>query len=134
MRSRASSRRPFTLVDSLRREAEQNLRQTEERLENELAETERRLNELQQARGDTDLSILTAEQEAELDRFMEQRIEIRRQLRQVRRELDRDIEALGTRVKLLNIALMPVLVTVFALLIAWRRRRVGRQSAGGSSS
>jgi len=134
VRSRASSRRPFTLVDSLRREAEQNLRQTEERLENELAETERRLNELQQARGDTDLSILTAEQEAELDRFMEQRIEIRRQLRQVRRELDRDIEALGTRVKLLNIALMPVLVTVFALLIAWRRRRVGRQSAGGSSS
>jgi ABC-type uncharacterized transport system involved in gliding motility auxiliary subunit len=126
VRSRATGNRPFTLVESLRREAEQNLLATEQRLEAELEETERRLTELQQARGDTDLSVLTSEQEAELDRFMEQRIEIRRQLRQVRRDLDRDIEALGTRVKAVNIALMPALVTVFALVIAWRRRRSAR--------
>lgn len=132
VRSRATSNRPFTLVDSLRREAEQNLRATEQQLESELAETERRLTELQQARGDTDLAILTPEQEAELDRFMEQRLEIRRQLRQVRRELDEDIEALGTRVKALNIALMPALVTLFALGMAWRRRRLHRARQGGA--
>ena len=123
VRSRATSNRPFTLVDSLRREAEQRLRATEQRLEAELAETEQRLNDLQQARGDADLAVLTAEQEAEIDRFMAQRLEIRQQLRQVRRDLDRDIEALGTRVKIINIALMPVLVTLFALGLAWRRRR-----------
>jgi len=131
VRSRATSNRPFTLVDSLRREAERNLRATEQRLESELAETERRLTELQQARGDTNLAILTPEQEAELDRFMEQRLEIRRQLRQVRRELDEDIEAMGTRVKVLNIALMPALVTLFALGMAWRRRRLHRARQGG---
>lgn len=123
VRSRATGSRPFTLVESLRREAEQRLLATEQRLEAELAETEQRLTELQQARGDTDLSVLTAEQEAELDRFMEQRIEIRQQLRQVRRDLDRDIEALGTRIKAVNIALMPILITIFALAMAWRRRR-----------
>lgn len=123
VRSRATSNRPFTLVDSLRREAEQSLRATEQRLEAELAETEQRLTELQQARGDTDLDILTAEQEAEIDRFMDQRLEIRRQLRQVRRELDEDIEALGTRIKIVNIALMPALITLLALGMAWRRRR-----------
>ena len=133
VRSRATGNRPFTLVDSLRREAEQNLLATEQSLEAELEETERRLTELQQARGDTDLSVLTPEQEAELDRFMEQRIEIRRQLRQVRRDLDRDIEALGTRVKSVNIALMPVLVTVLALFMAWRRRRNARLAAEGGA-
>ena len=126
VRSRATSNRPFTLVESLRREAEENLRATEQRLEGELAETEQRLTELQQARGDTNLDILTDEQEAEIDRFMEQRLEIRRQLRQVRRELDEEIEALGTRIKVANIALMPLLVTLFALAMAWRKRRLRR--------
>lgn len=128
VRSRAVSTRPFTLVDSLRREAEANLRATEQRLEAELRDTEQRLTELQQGRGDEDLMVLTPEQEAEIDRFIDQRLEIRRQLRQVRRDLDRDIETLGNRVKMINIALMPALVTVFALLLAWRRRR--RQHLG----
>ena len=128
VRSRATATRPFKLVDSLRREAEARLRATEQRLERELQEAEQRLTELQRARGDADLSILTGEQEAEIDRFMEKRLEVRRQLRQVRRELDRDIEALGTRIKAVNIGLMPALVTVLALVLAWRRRQ--RQHAG----
>lgn len=131
VRSRATSNRPFDLVDSLRREAEQNLRATEQRLEAELAETERRLTELQQGRGDTDLSVLTSEQEQEIDRFMEQRLEIRQQLRQVRRDLDRDIDALGTRIKVINIALIPALVILFALFMAWRRRREMTRQQGG---
>jgi len=138
VRSRATSNRPFTLVESLRREAEESLRATEQRLEAELAEAEQRLTELQQARGDTELDILTEEQEAEIDRFMEQRVEIRRQLRQVRRELDEDIEALGTRIKVINIALMPVLVTLFALGMAWHKRRLRRArneaDAGGAAA
>lgn len=128
IRGRATSARPFTLVNELRRSAEQSLRATEQRLESELAEAERRINQLQQARGDADLSVLTAEQEAEIDRFMARRLEIRQQLRQVRRDLDRDIEALGTRVKVLNIVLMPLAVTVFALVLAWRRKRAFSRS------
>jgi ABC-type uncharacterized transport system involved in gliding motility auxiliary subunit len=133
VRSRGISSRPFTLVDSLRREAERDLRATEQRLEAELAETERRLTELQQARGDTDLAVLTPEQEAEIDRFINQRLEIRQRLRQVRRDLDRDIEALGTRIKIVNIALMPALVTLFALWLAWQRRRTLARSKAGAA-
>lgn len=129
IRGRATSDRPFGLVDDLRREAEARLRATEQQLEAELRETEAQLTELQQARGDSDLSILTPEQEAAIDRFMEQRLDIRRELRQVRRELDRDIEALGGWVKIINIALMPLLVTLVALVVAWRRRRA--QHEGG---
>ena len=123
IRSRSTSTRTFELVEDLRRQAEARLRETEQRLEAELRETENRLTQLQQGRGDSDLSILTPEQEAEIDRFMEQRLEIRQQLRQVRRELDEEIEALGTRIKIINIMLVPLLVTIVALFVAWRRRR-----------
>ncbi len=134
VRSRAISSRPFTLVDALRREAEQRLLATEQRLEAELAETERRLGEIQQTRADADLTILSDEQEAEIDRFMAQRLEIRQQLRQVRRELDQDIEALGARVKAVNIAAMPLLVTALALIIWIRRRRQAAQWRERASS
>lgn len=123
IRSRSTSTRTFELVEDLRRQAEARLRETEQRLEAELRETENRLTQLQQGRGDSDLSILTPEQEAEIDRFMEQRLEIRQQLRQVRRQLDEEIEALGTRIKIINIMLVPLLVTIVALFVAWRRRR-----------
>jgi len=123
IRSRSTSTRTFELVEDLRRQAEARLRETEQRLESELRETENRLTQLQQGRGDSDMSILTPEQEAEIDRFMKQRLEIRRQLRQVRRELDEEIEALGTRIKIINIMLVPLLVTIVALFVAWRRRR-----------
>lgn len=122
VRSRATSARPFTRVEALRQQAEADLRATEQRLEAELQETEQRLTEIQQGRGDSELSVLTPEQEAEVDRFMQKRLEIRQQLRQVRRDLDEEIEALGTRLKLVNIGLVPLLVVVFALLLAWRRR------------
>ena len=131
IRSRETSSRPFDLVEDLRRQAEMRLRETEQRLEAELRETEDRLTELQQRRGDSDLSILTEEQEAAIDRFMEQRLEIRQQLRQVRRQLDEEIESLGSRIKFINILLMPALVVAAALVVAWRRRRM--QHAGAPS-
>lgn len=123
VRSRASYTRPFSRVEKLRVEAEANYRQTEQRLQSELSSTEARLGELQSSREDTDSLLLSAEQQAEIDRFVEQRVIIRKQLRAVQRNLDRDIEQLGTVLKVLNIALVPVLLTVFALFGLWRRNR-----------
>ena len=58
-----------------------------------------------------------------MQRFVDRRLEIRRELRQVQHDLQRDIDRLGTRLKLLNIALVPVLVMIAALLYAIRRRK-----------
>jgi ABC-type uncharacterized transport system involved in gliding motility auxiliary subunit len=41
----------------------------------------------------------------------------------VRRQLDADIEALGTKLKLINIVLLPLLLTGAAIAYAVRRRR-----------
>jgi len=67
---------------------------------------------------------LSAEQKAELDRFGAERSRIRRELRAVKLDLNRDIEALGRNVKLFNIVAWPLLVAGLALLYpAWRKRR-----------
>jgi ABC-type uncharacterized transport system involved in gliding motility auxiliary subunit len=123
VRSRASFTRPFTRVDALRVDAEARFRATEERLQAELDETERRLVELQAERDDSSIILLSAEQQAEIDRFTEQRASIRQELRAVQRGLDEDIERLGTVLKVINIGLVPLLLAVFALLAVWRRNR-----------
>jgi ABC-type uncharacterized transport system involved in gliding motility auxiliary subunit len=123
VRSRATYSRPFTKVEELRVEAEAQYRETEQRLQSELAETERRLGELQTSREDTGNILMTPEQQAEIERFVNQRAAIRKDLRAVQRDLDKNIEQLGTRLKVINTALVPVLLTVLVLVAAWRRSR-----------
>jgi ABC-type uncharacterized transport system involved in gliding motility auxiliary subunit len=123
IRTRATSARPFDRVEEIRVAAERSFRQTEERLQAELQETERRLGELQADRGEGDMLVISEEQQEEIQRFMDRRLEIRRELRQVQHDLRRDIDRLDTRVKLLNIVVVPALVMVVALVYAMRRRR-----------
>ncbi|MCC5793564.1 MAG: Gldg family protein [Chromatiales bacterium] len=123
IRSRATFSRPFTRVNELRREAEGRFRATEQRLQQELAETEARLAELQAAREDSGVLMLSPAQEAELARFSEQRLQIRAELREVQRGLDQSIEQLGQRLQLVNIMLMPLLVAGAGIALTMLRRR-----------
>jgi len=125
IRGQAVSQRPFTTVQALEREASTRFQATEQQLQEELREAEQKLAELQRSReaaGDNNL-IMSAEQQAELDRFRQRQLEIRRELRQVRRELDRDIESLGSWLKFINIALIPLLLSIGALSVLWLRAR-----------
>jgi len=124
IRGRATSQRPFTTVEEMRRAAEESFRGKEKELQQKLSDTERKLAELQSGKSKDQEMILSPEQRAELQRFLDQKVEVRKELRQVRRGLDDKIEALGTRLKLVNIALMPFLITAAALgFAAWKRRR-----------
>ena len=127
IRTRASSNRPFERVEALQAEAEMQYRATEQGLQEELAETERKLTELQAAKGDDELLVLSEEQQDAVDRFLQRKLEIRQELRQVQHDLRSDIEKLGTRLKLINIALVPALVMVVAVLFAVRRKKKARQ-------
>ena len=128
IRTRASSNRPFDRVDSLRADAEMQYRQTEQDLQQELADTEQKINELQAGKSEDSLMVLSEEQQQEIERFMQRKLEIRKELRQVQHDLQSDIERLGTRLKLINIGLVPLLVMVVALLYAIRRRRMADKS------
>jgi ABC-type uncharacterized transport system involved in gliding motility auxiliary subunit len=129
IRGRATFSRPFVRVQELRREAENRFRVNEERLKQELQDTERKLTELQASRQDRNAMILSPEQEAELKRFQDQRLAIRKELRQVQRNLDQDIESLGNWLKAINIGAMPVAISLISLaVLGLRRRKAGRLS------
>ena len=125
IRSRGTSQRPFTRVEDLKLAAEDSFRAKENELQSELRDTERKLTALQSAKtkGKASETLLSPDEQEELSSFLQKRAAIRTELRQVRRGLDQQIDALETRVKLIDIALVPFLVTVSALAFAWWRRK-----------
>ena len=127
LRSRATYTRPFTKVEELRRNADLQFRETEDQLEAQLTQTEQRLSELQAARNDGNSLLMSPEQQAEIQRFLDEQVRIRQELRAVRRNLDADIDRLGTWLKFVNIALVPIVLTILALgVVMVRRRRKAR--------
>lgn len=127
LRGRASFRRPFERVEALRRDADDRFRAKEVELEQELEATEQTLTQLQSQGSEQPGLLVSPQQQAEIDRFEGEKLRIRRDLREVRRGLDQEIEALGERLKLLNIVVAPLLFAGVAMMMAWWRRR--RQAA-----
>jgi len=128
LRSRGESQRPFDLVEDIRRQADAQFRQSEQQLTERLQATERRLRELRQGTSgegarNTNQAVITAEQRAEIDRAREEIASTRRELRAVQLELRQDIETLETWLRIVNIALVPVMLTLFALGIGVLRSR-----------
>lgn len=128
VRSRGNFSRPFTVVEDLQRAAERRYRASEQRLQRQLAETEQQLAQLQQGQDPTQMMEMTAEQEQAVQRFLDEKLQIRKQLRDVRFQLNADIERLGTWLKVINIALVPALLTL-GVLIWWLVSRVRRRRA-----
>ena len=56
------------------------------------------------------------EQQQTIQEFFTEKTRIRKQLREVQHSLNKDIEVLGSWLKLMNIALIPLLLLIFALL------------------
>ncbi|HKT71347.1 MAG TPA: Gldg family protein [Steroidobacteraceae bacterium] len=123
VRGRATFTRPFERVDALRRNADDRFRAKEQELEQQLNETEQKLTALQSRRNDKSALILTPEQEQELNRFQDEKVRIRKELRAVRAGLNEDIKRLGTELKILNIVVAPAIFALLALFIAWQRRQ-----------
>ncbi|HKX37334.1 MAG TPA: hypothetical protein VJN20_01625, partial [Burkholderiales bacterium] len=124
LRSRSASFRPLTVVRELEAEAQKEYFGRIQSLEDEKQKTQARLQELQKAQaGASKSQILSAEQQAELERFKKTYIETNLALKELRKNLRRDAEGLVFWTKVVNIALMPLLVALAGLLIALLRRR-----------
>ena len=123
VRSRGQFNRPFVKVDQLEVKAMKQWQAEEERLEAALQETQQRLADLQQKKSGNERLILSKEQQAELEQFRKTQAETRKQLKEVRKSLNKDIERLGLSLKVVNIALLPLLVIGFGLFRGLRRRK-----------
>jgi len=111
------------VVKKMQADAEASYRSKIKELEDNLGQTQEKLNALQKGRGQGAGAILTAEQQSELENFRRKAAETRLALKEVRRELRADSEALQFWTKVANIALMPILVALAGIALAVLRRR-----------
>lgn len=136
IRSRASYSRPFDRVDMLRLEAESRFRAKEQELQARLQETEIKINELQIKRGEGGSAlVLGAEQQDAIEGFQQDLLKTRKELRNVRHELNKSIENLGTFLKFINIVFLPLLLSVilFSIIKLHRKRINATLSIGGKT-
>ncbi len=124
IRGRETFDRPFERIEAIKRQADDRLRAKALELQAELKQTEAKLAQLQSQRADQSSLVLSPEQEAELKRFTVQKAAIRRQLRETQRGLDVEIDRLEARIKIIDIAAVPVAVAIAGFFVlAWRRKR-----------
>ena len=130
LRSRGRSVRPFEKVADLRAAADQEFRIKELLLQEKLSRTGHKLRELQKSvTSETGKPVMSEEQLNEINKFRAEHIEIRKDLRNVQHALGKDIELLGTRLKVFNIALVPLVVIVLATILGMvRMRRAVREA------
>jgi len=131
LRTREASQRPFTRVLEMQGGADARFQQEEKRLQQHLTETRQHLHDLQQGgSAQSGRPGLSAAQQAEINRYRSDQADTGRKLRDVQHNLRKDIDTLGSWLTFINIALMPILVSIFALALAALRRRRRRQSLG----
>ena len=123
LRSRGPSDRPFEVVRDLRADAEKKFRAKAEELQQKFNATNKKLNELLQGKHGTDRKLISQELENAIGEARREKAKTQKELKNVRKELNADIENLGFRLKVINICLMPILVILFGIVHAVLRRK-----------
>jgi len=127
LRGRGLSARPFDLVQRLRAQADARYLAQAQELQNRLKDAEKKLASLEKEGEAGSHQILSAAQQQEIDKFRAETLRTRKSLREVQHALRVDIERLDEVLKFVNIALIPILIGIAAIVVALvraaRRRR-----------
>lgn len=129
IRSRGQFSRPFTRVLELQTEAQRKYQQEEKALTEKLERVRKQLSSVEGQRGGEGGVLLTPEAVQEIQKYRQEEQRTRTALREVRRELRQDIEALGNRLLLFNLLTIPIVVGLVGSVIIYRRskRKGGRR-------
>ncbi|MBI4189003.1 MAG: Gldg family protein [Betaproteobacteria bacterium] len=123
LRSRAAFTRPLTVIQQMEARAQQSYLGKIKELEDNLTQTQEKLAALQKQRAGAASTILTPEQQAEVENFKIKAIETRKDLKELRKNLRVESDALQFWTKLINIGLVPLLVVILGIVLAAARRR-----------
>jgi ABC-type uncharacterized transport system involved in gliding motility auxiliary subunit len=122
-RSRGALRRPFTVVQRMQAEAEDQYRDKIRHLNEDLKTAQDQLNELQAKKEPGQKLILSPEQQSKIAEFQTKKRKTERDLRDLRKNLRQDIDSLENRLKWANIAGMPLLVIAAGVGVAIARKQ-----------
>lgn len=123
LRGKGTGNRPFTVVEKIEREAQQDYEDQLQNLEQRLSEVQTRLQELQQTTADENQLVASPQTRQAIEEFRLEEAEVRAQQREIRKKLREDIEALNLRLALLNLFTFPLLVGIGGLAFFLKRNR-----------
>ncbi len=132
LRTRQSIFRPLTVVREMESEAQKQYFGKIKSMEDDIMQTTEKMQQMQkQTGGQKSAQILSPAQQAEMERFKKRVLDTRRELKELRKNLRQDAEALQFWTKVANIAIVPLLVALFGIGVAvLRQRRAGAALKG----
>jgi ABC-type uncharacterized transport system involved in gliding motility auxiliary subunit len=126
LRSRAAFTRPLIVVKNMEAKAQEAYLGKIKALEDDLQETQKKLEDIQKRRGDAKDKgpvVLSPEQQVEVDNFRKRSAQTKKELKDLRRNLRQDADALEFWTKVVNIGTMPLLIILVGITIAVARKR-----------
>ena len=128
LRGKGVSSVPFIKVEKIQKEAEQKFRSKEQELLEKLNNYQSKLENIQKGSGEgEENTLLTKEENLEIDKFREEMIFVRSELRKVQNALRKDIEKLDSTLKFFNIFLVPILLVIISVVLGFIERRKRHQ-------
>jgi ABC-type uncharacterized transport system involved in gliding motility auxiliary subunit len=124
VRSRATLNRPLTRIREMEAKAQESYQNKIKELEDSLQETQQKVNDLQKSKENNGQRfILSPEQQAELENFKKKQAQTSIELKQERKRLAHDKDALENKLKWGNIIGMPALVAMSGICLAVFKRK-----------
>lgn len=122
LRGKRSAQRPFTVVADMEAAAQKKYNAQLAALETRITEAQTKLSELQGKSPEGGRLVATPEVLAEIEKFQAEELKMRRERRDIRRAFREDIDALETKLLVINLLATPVLLGAFGLWFARHRR------------
>lgn len=124
IRNRVPMSRPLTKINKLKADAELKYKNRILELERDFAQAQARLNALKRAEEAEPDSADAAARRKETQSFQIKVAAARRELKEMRANLKSDLDRLDTRIKILNIVVVPAVLALFG--VAWSVIRLSR--------
>jgi ABC-type uncharacterized transport system involved in gliding motility auxiliary subunit len=121
VRSRASTRRPFTKMDELRENVEKQFRPSLTQKQAEMDKIAQDMGPLQVKNGQI---VIDPAQAKKLDEMRLKQTQIKKEIREIKKDQNKDVDFTQNMITLLNVFGVPLLVVVIGLTLAMRRRSV----------
>jgi len=119
LRNKETPFRPFTVVQKLQAEAEKQYLGQEQELQQKLDLTLREIKNLSGGRVNENVQLSESQME-ELAAFQFEVERTRKELREVRRNLNKDIDALSNKINVLNTFLIPILLIILMFFVPYQ--------------
>ena len=121
LRGRGTASRPFEVLRNIQQIASQKFEDKERQLGQTLLNTEKKLKELRRKNPEGSEAVVSINDQRSMEKMQREILKLRSELRKVRRSLTNEYENLEMRLWFFNIAMVPLVLTAFLIILAIAR-------------